>query len=59
MRLIAVHTCPLVEVDGERHIIPITGYPAADPDVVGWVNVLELELYGERHELLYAGQERT
>lgn len=54
MRLVAVHTCPLVELDGEYHVLPITHYPVDDPDVIGWVNVLEIELDGERHELLVA-----
>jgi hypothetical protein len=49
--VIAVHTCPLwQDVDGTRR--PGMEPEATTPEVVGWVNVMEAEIAGERHRLL-------
>lgn len=51
MKVIAVHTCPLWEErDGTRRV-GIAPEPN-HPPVVGWCNVMELILRGERHRVL-------
>jgi hypothetical protein len=46
-----VHTCPLWEfADGWR--APGMSYDPAKPRVVGWVNVMEVEIHGEPYQLL-------
>ena len=49
--MIAVHTCPLWEgPDGTRR--PGVAAESNHPPVVGWVNVMEVEISGRRHRLL-------
>lgn len=49
--MFAVHTCPLWEdANGWRR--PGMDYDPSKPRVVGWVNVMEAEIAGERHRLL-------
>jgi hypothetical protein len=51
IRMFAVHTCPLWEdANGWRR--PGMDYDPSKPRVVGWVNVMEAEIAGERHRLL-------
>lgn len=51
MRIVSVDTCPLWEQpNGWRR--PGIAYEADHPPVVGWVNVLVLELAGKEHRLL-------
>lgn len=54
MRLLVCHTCPLAEVDGRRYIFPFTTQSILRSQVVGWVNVLEVEINGDVHMLLDA-----
>lgn len=52
MNLLAVHTCPVWEEDDGSLSIGIE--PREDhPPVIGWCNVLKVELAGEYH-LLWA-----
>lgn len=51
MRIHAVHTCPLWEhPDGWRE--PGIAYSPANLPVVGWVNVMDAEIHGQRVLLL-------
>jgi hypothetical protein len=53
VKLIAVHTCPLwEEPDGSRR--PGMEFEPDHPPVVGWVNVMRLQLHGEEFRLLLA-----
>lgn len=54
MRLLVVHTCPLVEVGGLRYIFPYTISSIDSDQIVGWVNVFEIEIFGEVRMLLDA-----
>lgn len=51
MKALAIHTCPVWEdQDGQRLI---GFHPADDPDpeVVGWMNVMVLEVHGQQHNI--------
>ena len=56
--MIAVRVCPLVEIGKRRHVIPMT-HPVIAAEVaelIGWVAVVEIELDGERYQLLATGK---
>lgn len=55
MRLLAVHTCPLwEEEDGTRRVG--TAPEADHPQVVGWVNVLLVDVAGTVRQLLVGAE---
>lgn len=51
MRVLAITTCPLWEHDDGRREVGMQAVAVA-PRVIGWVNVLTVEINGERHDLL-------
>lgn len=55
MKALAIHTCPVWEDQDGQRLIGFHPAQQPDPEVVGWVNVMVLELYGQQHELLLSG----
>lgn len=54
MRCLEVHTVPLWEdPDGRRR--PALAPEPVTPPVVGWVNVIVVEIDGETYRLMHAG----
>ncbi len=55
LKMRAVHTCPLWEdPDGRRR--PGLAEEPDHPPVVGWVNVMDVDVAGERHLLLLTNE---
>lgn len=54
MRTRVVYTCPLAEVDGRRYVFPFTIHSILVDQIVGWVNVIEMEIDGDVYMLLDA-----
>lgn len=58
MRLLAVYTVPVWDDHGNVHVCgPCEVRPDLEDRVIGWANLLVIDIQGEQHTLLTAEEE--